>query len=247
MSKNNKSKKSSKAKIIGGIILAVALVGLILFLALRDEKPQTKTAEFYASIDVNNFWYDAQVIESKDKYSYAQAVKNGVVTTIEDREGTEEDSYQIFYKNYIHKLNLTTKVYDTEVTSTGDNPMGIRLLFAAYDFRSFNDPKSTGDELLEGKYYYCETFDAVDSKGKVVGENKYYFENERLKAIVWTEESKMTRIMYLNDYAVSAPYDIYFAPPSDFTAGQLTQTDHFDYSDLYDNEGMMSGNELPKE
>lgn len=239
---NNKSKKNTKAKVIGGIILAVALVGLILFLALRDEKPQTKTAEFYASIDVNNFWYDAQVIESKEKYSYTQAVKNGVVTTIEDREGTEKDGYQIFYKNYIHKLHLDTKVYDTEATSKGDNPLGIRLLFAAYDYKSFNDPKSTGDELLEGKYYYCETFDAVDSKGKAIGENKYYFENDRLKAIVWTESEKITQIMYINDYAELAPYDIYFAPPADFTAGQFTQTDEFDYSDLYDDEGMMDGN-----
>ncbi len=245
MSKNNKSKKSSKAKIIVGILIAVAVVGLILFLALKDETPQTKTAEFYASVDVNNFWYDSEIIESEGTYSYVQAVKNGVVTTIEDREDDSEDSYQIFYKNYVHKLYLNKKTYDTEITSKGDNPQGIRLLFASYDFRSFNDPKSTGEELLEGKYYYCETFDAVDSKGAVVGENKYYFENDRLKAIVWTEDGTMTRIMYLNDYSATAPDDIYFAPPADFTAGQLTQTDEFDYSDLYDNEGMMSGNELP--
>lgn len=184
--------------------------------------------KFYDSIDKSGFYYKATVTENGETYTYSQAVKDNIVTTIEDRENDKYDGYVIFDGSIEYKIIFNERCYDAEITS-----YGVGFLFDVEDADNYNYPESIEDETFEGKTYRCETFRVVDSNGKTTGENKYYFNGERLYAITWIENGSVTRTMKFEEYSDSIPEDIYFAPPEDFKARTLEMTQEVPFESVF--------------
>ena len=189
---------------------------------------ENNTVKFYRNINGDSYYYKATITENGETYTYYQAVKNGVVTTVVDKEGNVYDSYTIFYGDEIHTIDFNEKRYDTEITKGG-----IKFLFNVDDVNNYKYPTSIKDEELGGNTYRCETFKVVDTNGSAVSENKYYYSDERLAAIVWYENDKVVRTMKITEYTDVVPDDIYFAPPEGFKPRTLTQTEEIPIEDIF--------------
>lgn len=199
-------------------ILLILLTFLFVFSLSSCSKPKTRTAQFYESIDSSSFWYQGDVVKGGKTYVYTQAVDSDSCTTIEDYAKDANDGYVIYDGTHLHQLNMKTKRYDTVKTADG-----VGFLFGTNDFKDFNKPKSVIESAyFEQVEYYCEVFSVVDEKGNEVGENKYYFDNDRLVAIQWYENGTLTATLKMKDYSNQIPEDIYTDIPSDFKAGTYT-------------------------
>ncbi len=221
-----------REKIILGVGIGLAVIAVLVLIYFVITSPHSKTASFYSKVNVESFYYEAKITESEGSYSYKQAAKTQMVTTIADYKEDDKDYYHIFNGSYVFTIDMENQKYDTEVNTNGVNPSGIRLLFSRYEFDDFNKPDTAQDETFEGRSYYCETFKTYNDKGEYVGENKYYFDGDVLKVIVWVESDKIVRIMDIITYSNEVPENILFQPPNNFKAGQFIQTDVFDYSEL---------------
>lgn len=212
------------------LIISFVLTALMLicFSACGDDF-DTNTIKFYRNINTDSYYYKATVTENGETYTYSQAIKNGIVTTIEDREGNVYDGYVIYNGNQLHTIDFNEKRYDTEITASG-----VKFVFTSDNVDNYNYPADIKDETLDGNTYRCETFKVVDANGDTVGENKYYYtSSERLAAVIWLEDGNIVRTMKIEEYTDVVPEDIYFAPPEDFKPRTLTQTEEIPIEDVF--------------
>lgn len=199
-------------------ILMLLLTVVLAFSLFACSKPKSRTAQFYESIDKTSFWYKGEVIKGGKSYVYTQAVDSDSCTTIEDHAKDSDDGYVIYDGTHLHQLNIKARRYDTVKTADG-----VSFLFGENDFKDFNKPKSVFESAyFEQVSYYCEVFSVVDEKGNEIGENKYYFDNDRLVAIQWYENGNLSATMKMTEYSNQIPEDIYTSVPSDFKAGTYT-------------------------
>ncbi len=186
-----------------------------------------RTQAFYAQMSKGVFWYDATVVTAGGtRYSYSQATDGVTVTTIVDKDGTANDSYEIFYNGnenkYYHKLNMSAKKYDTYISNRGQT-----FLFSGYNYTMFVNLINGAEEQLDGKTYYCETFLSTSAAGgQANGYDKYYYQGDKLCAVV---TPSMT--IYFNDYSTEIPETIYLEAPADFNEDMLIEDNVIEFSD----------------
>lgn len=215
------------------MFLAVLLV-FASFASCTDKEEQiayaNRTQAFYASMSNGTFWYKAQIVTSNgNMYSYAQATDGVNITTIVDKTGTANDTYEIFHngndKKYIQKLNTSDKKYDTVISNRGQT-----FLFEGYNYTMFVNLVKAGEEELNGNKYYCEYFRTTDSAGgNATGYDKYYYEGDTLRAVV---TPSMT--MYFDEYSAEIPETVFLEAPKDYKEGMLIDDVVIEYSDLAD-------------
>lgn len=202
-------------KYISLILLVFMLVSA---LASCGPNYKSRTAEFYGNIGEESFWYTGTVTKGTTVYDYTQAIDADSVTTIEDHDDDDEDGYVIFDGKYLHQLDVKKKKYDTLQTDKG-----VKFLFADRDYADYNSPERTEENVtFDNKLCTCEVFTTVDSEGNEVGENKYYYVDDRLYAVVWLEEGETSTTLVISDYSNTIPEDIYTSLPEDFKAGTFT-------------------------
>jgi len=136
----------------------------------------TRTARFYALANGGSFWYEADRTDSGTEYLFTQAVREGIVTTVEKHKDGKDDIYMIFDGSRVDYLEPSLKVYDTTITRRGQG-----FLFSG-DPGAFETPVTSGSAALSGKEYYCEAFITSGENGES-GVDKYYFDGDRLAAV----------------------------------------------------------------
>ena len=218
----------------------ISLILLSLFILVacfsacnKDDDSQVayanRTQAFYANMDPNSFWYDAKIVTPTGMtYTYSQATDGLTVTTIVDRDGTANDIYEIFYNGsdmkYIHKLNLSSKKYDTVITKDGHT-----FLFGDYNYTMFVNLVQAGEEKLGDKTYYCEYFKSTATAGgTATGYDKYYFQGDTLCAVVTPQME-----IYFNEYSNTIPEHVYLEVPAGYKAGQLIDNTVLDFSEVF--------------
>ncbi len=215
------------------LIFFAALLILTSFVSCSKDDDQiayaNRTQAFYAGMSKGTFWYSAQIVTSGGTmYSYSQATDGVNVTTIVDKTGTANDSYEIFHngndRKYIHKLNTSDKKYDTVITNRGQT-----FLFEGYNYTMFVNLVKAGEEELNGNNYYCEYFRTTDSAGgSATGYDKYYYEGDTLRAVVTP-----TLAIYFNEYSTEIPETVYLSAPADYQEGMLIEDQIIEFSDVF--------------
>ena len=215
------------------LILLASLLVFASFVACSDDVEQipygNRTQAFYAGMSEGVFWYSAQIVTSGGStYSYSQATDGVNVTTIVDKAGTANDSYEIFHNGndmkYIHELNISAKKYDTVITDRGQS-----FLFEGYNYTMFVNMIKSGEEELNGEKYYCEYFRTTDTAGgSATGYDKYYYKGDTLCAVVTP-----TIAIYFNEYSAEIPETVYLEAPTDFKAGSLRDEHYVDFSEAF--------------
>ncbi len=190
---------------------------------------ETRTAAFYGGMAKDSFWFKMSFTNNGETYVFTQATNGKNVTTIEDHDGTERDTYQLLEGNRLHILNVSRKTYDTIVNGKGQN-----FLFADYNASMFNNPKKTDNEEFEGKTYYCETFSTSSyTDGAISGENKYYFDGNKLVAIEIIDGGDLIMVMRFKEYSNTIPKDVYVEIPKDFEGETLQVENEIDYNEYW--------------
>lgn len=167
----------------------------------------TRTARFYALANGGSFWYEADRTDSGTEYVFTQAVREGIVTTIEKHKDGKDDIYMIFDGSRVDYLEPSLKVYDTTITRRGQG-----FLFSG-DPGAFESPVTSGSAALSGKEYYCEAFITSGENGES-GVDKYYFDGDRLAAVSVSGGEGM--VLFIRDYSADIPGDIYLSVPEDY-------------------------------
>ncbi len=216
------------------LIFLAALLMLVSLVSCSDDEEKiayaNRTQAFYAGMSKGTFWYSAQIVTSNGTmYSYSQATDGVNVTTIVDKTGTANDSYEIFHngndRKYVHKLNTSAKKYDTLITNRGQT-----FLFEGYNYTMFVNLVQAGEEELNGKTYYCESFRTTDSAGgSATGYDKYYYEGDTLRAVVTPSLA-----MYFDEYSSEIPETVFLEAPADYQEGALIEDIVIEYSSVAD-------------
>jgi len=181
-----------------------------------------RTLAFFEEMSKGEFWFKANVVKvTGSTYSYTQATNGVTTTTIDD------DGYRIYYnmngKRYVHEIKVSEKKYDTYINRKGSD-----FLFKGYNYTQFAEPVYIGEEELDGKTYYCEYFVATTNEsGNVTVYDKYFFDGNTLVAVVTPAVT-----IYFEEYSTEVPDYIFFEPPSDYTAGRLTEETEIDYNEI---------------
>lgn len=213
------------------VVAALLLIALVACSGDGEESIDmsypSRTAAFYGKMDVNSFWFTMDFTNNGSNCTFTQATNGRVVTTIEDFANDTYDKYHIYDKSCVHKLDLTTKVYNTLI-----GPHGQDFLFSGYTPSMFANPSSSSVAEFEGKSYYCESYATAGG-----GRNVYYFEGNTLKVIEIIEGGKAVMIMRINEYSNTIPENVYLSIPSDFRAGTL----EYEGSDISFNENWSFG------
>ncbi len=217
------------------LAILLSLVMIVLPLASCDEGDtshyNTRTAAFYGGISKDSFYFKMTFTNNGETYVFTQATNGKTVTTIEDRDGTANDTYNIVDGNAVHALDLKSKEYDTIINGKGQS-----FLFADYTASMFQNAKKVSNEEFEGKKYYCEVFSTSSySDGSFSGENRYYFDGNKLKAIEIIDGGKLIMVMRMTEYSNKIPDDIYLNAPKDFTPGTLQVETEIDYNEYWGN------------
>ena len=218
-------------KRISLLLLAVVLLAATLASCNSgDDESQVvygnRTQYFYAGMANGVFWYDASIVTaSGTMYGYSQATDGVTVTTIVDKTGTANDTYEIFYngneRKCVHKLNVAAKKYDTWITDKGQ-----AFLFDGYNYTMFVNLISSGEEQLNDRTYYCEVFRSTGASGSEVGYDKYYYEGDKLCAVVTPSVT-----IYFNDYSSEIPETVYMNAPAEYKQGLLIEDNYIEFSD----------------
>ncbi len=167
----------------------------------------TRTARFYALANGGSFWYEADRTDNDTEYVFTQAVREGIVTTIEKHEDVKDDIYMIFDGSRVDYLEPSLGVYDTTITCRGQG-----FLFSG-DPDVFESPVTSGSAVLSGKEYYCESFITSGENGES-GVDKYYFEGDRLAAV--SVSGGVSMVLLIRDYSADIPGDIYLSVPEGY-------------------------------
>lgn len=217
------------------LVLLSACMLVACFSACNDSSEESQTAygnrtqAFYANMDPSSFWYSATIVTvGGSTYTYTQATDGVTVTTIVDRNGSNNDTYEIFYNGndmkYVHKLNNAAKRYDTVITEKGQT-----FLFDGYNYTMFVNLVKAGEEKLGDKTYYCEYFKSTATAGgNATGYDKYYFEGDKLCAVVTPQME-----IHFDGYSNVIPENVYLEVPSGYKAGQIQEDVVIDFSEYF--------------
>lgn len=236
----NKDNRKGTTKMKRIISLFIALLLVSAFASCADGNDlssssaesavtSSRTEKFYTEM-TGTCYFVMTMNDSSGTYSYTQATDGSVTTTIKDYADDDKDLYCIFNGTEIHYLEIADKYYDTTITTNGQ-----KFIFAGYTASAFASPKVSENADFNGSKYYCETFPTASSAGgEVDGEDRYYFDGDRLAGVEVTSGGSVTMTMVFDSYGSGIPDGVLMATPDDFSKGNLNIDTTIDTSGWWD-------------